>query len=150
MAWRRTLNGREGSACTFLIHCDISCQYVVIASSLQWIPLCFSTWRIKRFLFSIWCTLAVKQRSEADALRHFPPESHIPTRRAGQLSGMCSADSEQKEALLHRLGSEISSWLGHELEAKAQPHFTWPPSPTAMMATVAGTNYYCGAVYCVF
>lgn len=54
----------------------------------------------------------------------------------------------REEALLHRLGSEISSWLGHELEAKSQPHFTWPPSPTAMMATVAGTNCYCGAVYC--
>lgn len=140
-----TLTGREGSACTVLSHWDLSCQYAVIASLQEWIPLCFCTWRIKRFLFSIWFSLAMKQRSEAAALRHIPPESHIPARRAGQHRGMWSVDSEQKEALLHRLGSEISLWLGHELEAKAQPHFTWPPSPTAMMATVAGTNCYCGA-----
>lgn len=80
-------------------------------------------WREKEV--SILNLMAVKQRGEAVALRQaFPPESHIPARRAGQHSGMWSADSEQREALLHRLGSEISSWLGHKLEAKAQPHFT--------------------------
>lgn len=26
--------------------------------------------------------------------------------------------------------------------------FSWPPSPTAMMATVSGTNCWCGAVNC--
>lgn len=34
-----------------------------------------------------------------------------------------------KGALLHRLGSGISSWPGHKLEAKSQPHFIWPPPP---------------------
>lgn len=55
-----------------------------------------------------------------------------------------------KGALLHRLGSGISSWPEHKLEAKSQPHFTWPPSPTAMMATVAGTNCCYGAMYCFY
>lgn len=57
---------------------------------------------------SILNSMAAKQRSEAAALRQaFPPESHIPARRAGQHRGMWSVDSEQREALLHRLGSEI-------------------------------------------
>lgn len=55
-----------------------------------------------------------------------------------------------KGALLHRLGSGISSWPGHKLEAKSQPHFTWPPSPTATMATVAGTNCCYDAMYCFY
>lgn len=38
--------------------------------------------------------------AEAVALRQaFPPESHIPARRASQYTGMWMLDSEQKEAL---------------------------------------------------
>lgn len=55
-----------------------------------------------------------------------------------------------KGALLHRLGSGISLRPGHELEAKSQPHFAWPPSPTAVMATVAGTNCCYGAMLCFY
>lgn len=141
----RLCNQCSSCVLSSIIFFNIAYMPVLIESTV-------GTCRIKRFQFSIWCALAVKQRSEAVVVlrQAFPPESHIPARRAGQHSGMWSVDSEQKEGLLHRMGSEISSWLGHELEAKPQPHFTWTPSPTAMMATVAGTTCYCGAVYCGF
>lgn len=81
---------------------------------------------------------------ETDVALHqaFLPESHIPAKSAGQHRGMWSADSGQWN--LRRLGDEMSSWL--KLEAGAQSHFAWPPSPTARMAAVAGTNCCCAAL----
>lgn len=99
-----------------------------------------NTWRIKSFLFP----------ERFTQLHHIPPESH----RAGQ-SGPGTQEWRGwwwKLYWLYCTGWDLkmSSWrVLISLRANAQPHFAWPPSPTAMMATVAGTNCYCGTVYCV-
>lgn len=147
-----TLNGGEGSVCTILIHCNISCQYSCYCTIARMnSPMC---WHLENKEVSILNLMYSGSETEkwgcciTSSLPTWIPHTCEESRPIQwNVVGRFRAEGS---FFLHRLGSEISSWLGHELEAKPQPHFTWPPSPTAMMATVAGTDRYCGAVYCVF
>lgn len=101
-----------------------------------------------------------KTKSGAVVLHQtFPPECHIPARREGR-------SQNRRGAYYTRLGYEIPSWL--ELEGGESPALVFfffflinmtPPSPTALMAAVAGTNcwpvlgiivLYVWSVYIVF
>lgn len=64
------------------------------------------------------------QRTREVKLLHYV--TYLPREQASTVE--CSQWIRQ-EALLHRLGSEISPWLGHELKAKSQPRFHDPPPP---------------------
>lgn len=99
-----------------------------------------------------------KTKSGAVVLHQtFPPECHIPARREGR-------SQNRRGAYYTRLGYEIPSWL--ELEGGESPALVFfflinmtPPSPTALMAAVAGTScwpvlgiivLYVWSVYIVF
>lgn len=85
----------------------------------KWFALCFCTCIINR-----WFILHVNDSGSEPKLLCYV--TYLPREPASTVE--CSQWIRQ-EALLHRLGSEISSWLGHELEAKSQPHFHDPPPP---------------------
>lgn len=83
---------------------------------------------MKRFLFSKWCILAGQLRLVA--LRQaFPPESHIPARRAGQYTGMWMSDSGLKEAHCTVWEMKYSHGWGMSSRLKPNPIFHDPPPP---------------------